>query len=378
MARVRAAKGEGSVFRLASGKYRASLPMPPQEGIKRPRKEAIFDTEKSANDALRKMRKMRDGGGLDVPAAALTVGEWLTFWLDHIASERVRGATLDGYRSKVALYVTPVLGRTRIRTLTPEHLERVYAGMRDRGLSEATIHQTHAIVRRALTIAARRGRIDKNPAAEIELRELRPRPHPIHDQDEVLRMLGAARTNREAARLHAALSVGLRQSEALGLDWSCIHEAERVPYLVVEQAVSRVRGRGLVMEETKNHTSRRAVPLTPAAAASFALWRGESTGAGLVFPSTTGGMLDPRRDARDWAAAEKRAGLDHRPLHGARGAMVTTLSSRGVPLEVAAQLMGHSTTETTRRHYLRISDGRAADAVLELGAAQMRESSSGE
>jgi len=52
--------------------------------------------------------------------------------------------------------------------------------------------------------------------------------------------------------------------------------------------------------------------------------------------------------------------------------MGTTLSSRGVPLEVAAQLMGHSTTETTRRHYLRISDGRTADAVLELGAAQTK------
>ena len=372
MSRVRAAKGEGSVFRLASGRYRASLPLPPQSGIKRPRKEAVFDTEKAANDALRKMRKERDGGGLDVPAAALTVDEWLTFWLDHIASERVRGATLDGYRSKVTLYVLPVLGRTRLRTLTPEHLERVYRGMRDRGLSEATIHQTHAIIRRALTIAARRGRIDKNPAAEIELRELRPNPHPIHDQDEVMRLLSVARTNREAARLHAALSVGLRQSEALGLDWTAIHEAERVPYLVVEQAVSRVRGKGLILEEPKNHTSLRAVPLTPAAAASFALWRAESSGTGLVFPSVSGGILDPRRDARDWEAAEVRAGLDHRPLHGARGAMVTTLSSRGVPLEVAAQLMGHSTTETTRRHYLRISDGRTADAVLELGAAQTK------
>lgn len=369
MARVRGAKGQGSVFPVGNGRWRASLPLPPQEGIKRPRKEGTFDTEAKANAALRRFRKERDGGGLEVPAAALTLGEWLTFWLDTIAGERVRGATLDGYRSKMRLYVIPTLGRVRLSALTPEHLERTYQGMRARGLAEATIHQTHAIVRRSLSVAERRRRIERNPAADIELRQLVPNPHPIHEPPDVIAILQVARTNREAARLQLALSVGLRQSEALGLDWANVHEDETVPFLLVEQALSRVRGKGLLLEETKNQSSRRAIPLTPATAAVLALWRAESGGRGYVFPSRSGGPLDPRRDARDWAAAEERAGVPHRPLHSARGAMVSTLYEHGVPLEVAAQLMGHANTTTTQRHYLHIADARKADAIRELGAA---------
>ena len=54
------------------------------------------------------------------------------------------------------------------------------------------------------------------------------------------------------------------------------------------------------------------------------------------------------------------------PLHGARGALASRLYESGVPLEVAAEILGHASTETTRRHYLHIGSAQHAAAMRGL------------
>lgn len=349
MAEVRSTKGQGSIFQLPDGRWRAQVDLGVVGG-KRLRPSRTCRTQREARAALRDLRQRAAPPDADTT----TVGDWLSLWLDTIAPQRVRPDTLQGYRNKVELHVLPEIGAVRLKRLTPEHLERVYAGMLERGLAQSTVVQTHAIVRRALHVALDRGRIDKNPADRVELRKPPPNPHAVHTADECLRILNAARDVRESARLHLALSAGLRQSEALALDWGDVHETDPMPYLTVRRTVAAIKGRGLVITDTTKSGKQRHVYLTPAASGMLAAWRQQSGGVGLVFPASTGGPITAKVDSDAWHAAEDRAGVPRMPLHGARGALVSRLFEQGVQLEVAAEILGHASTETTRRHYLHI------------------------
>ena len=90
------------------------------------------------------------------------------------------------------------------------------------GARPATAHQMHRTIRTALGEAVRRRQIQENVATlarapKIDAKELEP-----YAVAEVRRILNAARERSNAARWVIALSLGLRQSEVLGLHWSAL------------------------------------------------------------------------------------------------------------------------------------------------------------
>lgn len=83
----------------------------------------------------------------------------------------LRARTYDAYRRNIDLHITPRIGRGAAPPLRPDHLERLYAELADRGrtdgtggLNPKTIVEIHVILRRALDDASRRGLIVLNPA----------------------------------------------------------------------------------------------------------------------------------------------------------------------------------------------------------------------
>ena len=79
------------------------------------------------------------------------------------------------------------------------------------------------------------------------------------DVEECKRVLAAAEGRRNSARWTVALALGLRQSEALGLQWRDIDFDKGK--LSVRRGLHRVDGKGLVFEEPKNERSRRTIAL---------------------------------------------------------------------------------------------------------------------
>src|SRR3712207_8111263 len=75
------------------------------------------------------------------------------------------------------------------------------------------------------------------------------------DLGEARAVLEAAAHVRNAARWTVALALGLRQSEALALQWKDIDLLTGT--LTVRRSIHRVRGGGLIYEEPKNRRSQR-------------------------------------------------------------------------------------------------------------------------
>jgi integrase len=90
---------------------------------------------------VRTLEKQRELGAAPSSAARWTVATWLEHWLENIARPGLGYRSYDAYRIAVQRHLVPNLGQHRLDRLRPEHLERLYRRMIERGARPATAHE---------------------------------------------------------------------------------------------------------------------------------------------------------------------------------------------------------------------------------------------
>ena len=205
------------------------------------------------------------------------------------------------------------------------------------------------------------------------------------------------------ARWSIALSLGLRQGEALGLLWSDIDLYEGMPRVrrsaqphtwahacptIYGQPscgssrcadCDRRHGGGLVLVEPKTKASKRTIVLpvidelrahrADVNQRRLAHGVGWDTTYDLVFPSRVDGLIDAARDNTEWNRLFARAGVRDVRLHDARHTAATTLLVMGVPARVVMQILGHSQIGLTLGTYSHVVPELANDAADKIAQA---------
>ncbi|MGH3867255.1 MAG: tyrosine-type recombinase/integrase [Pseudonocardiaceae bacterium] len=329
--------------------------------------------------AVRELEKLREQGNLRKSGRAWTVEQWLTHWVENISAPTVRPNTADGYRFAIYKHLIPGVGSHRIDRLEPEHLEKLYTRMMRNGSAAGTAHQAHRTMRTALNEAVRRGHIGRNPAVLAK-------PPRLTDEEiepltiaEAQRVLATAACHRNSARWAVALSLGLRQGEALGLKWTDVDLASA--RLTVRR--NRLRptwthgcGGGCGRKpgycpqrnntrpdtaETKSRAGRRSIGLPPQVVHLFRAHQAEQErerlaarqlwhDGGWLFADPTGNVLNPRTDTQNWKDLLKAAGVRDARLHDARHTAATVLLLLGVPERAAMEIMGWSHSAMAARY----------------------------
>jgi integrase len=327
---------------------------------------------------VKALEAKRDAGMVAAAGRPMTVEEWLTYWVENIAPARVRPRTLNSYRSIIRMHLVPNIGSRRLDQLMPEHLEQTYQALLASGRSPATVLRIHRMLHRALKIALQRDRVARNVATMVEPpRQERPQtPEPL-DVEECKRVLAAAEGRRNSARWTVALALGLRQSEALALQWRDIDLNKG--RLSVRRGLHRVPGQGLVFTEPKTDRSRRTIalpaPLIDALRKHRETQDLERLVAGtewedwdLVFAQINGRPLDKHADYQAWCALLRDAGVRHIRLHDGRHTAATLLLTAGVHPRVVMELLGHSQMRTTTDIYSHVMPALAQEAADRMGA----------
>lgn len=330
---------------------------------------------------VRALQSLREAHGrLPEAGQRWSVATWLDHWLHNITRPRVRDSTYAGYDVDVRVHLVPVIGRHALDRLTPEHIEQLHRRMTQAGSAPATVHHVHRTLRTALGEAQRRGYLLRNPAAIA-----RPPRQPLHEVEpltvaEIKRLLAAAEDRRNSARWAIALSLGLRQGEALGLRWGDVDLDTGT--LVVRRSRTRPRwshgcdgtcgkARGgycpdrvparSATDETKSAAGRRAIGLPEQLVALLRAHRdaqlSEQERAGSLwtdgdwlFASLVGEPLNPRTDYTEWKRLLADAGVRDARLHDARHSAATVLLLLGVPDRAVMGIMGWSKTDMMLRY----------------------------
>lgn len=384
MARQR--NGSSSVYFGADGYWHGRVTVGVRDDGRPDRRHVMSKVKAAVLQRVKALEKARDAGTIRRAGETWTVKQWLTYWLDSIAGPFVRPNTLAGYRVAVNKHLIPGVGAHKLQALRPEHLESLYMRMlktRTRSgtpLKPATVHQAHRTIRAALNEAVRRGYLPSNPAVLAKAPRVVEEEVEPYSVEEVQRLLRAAGEGRNGARWAVALALGLRQGEALGIQWSDVDQAGRV--LVVRR--SRVRPKYAhgcsrpcgkkhpgycpsrkaitpVTDETKSRAGRRVVGIPDALVALLREHRACQDGervlagqlwqeGGWLFATEVGAPINPRTDWAEWKRLLKRAGIRDGRLHDARHTAATVLLLLGVSERTIMGLMGWSNTAMAHRY----------------------------
>lgn len=304
--------------------------------------------------------------------SAVTVESWLWHWLDNIAE--VRPQTHRGYASKIRAYLVPYVGRHKLTDLQPDHIRLMYRDMRARGLAEASLRQTHAILARALKVAMQEGKIARNPIESVKP----PSTKTNRRAQLTVRQAGRVLEATDDARWWLAVFYGMRQGEVLGLRW-CDVDFENGLIHVVQTLQKDVDGKA-IFGPPKSDAGERTIPMIPLMAARLKLAHAAAGSpppedGGLVFPRVkrdgTPGPKDTKKDWTHWRELLTSASTEEHPLpavslHSARNSAASLLEAAGVPPRLVGQIIGHANVKQTE-HYQHAAVEQMVSA-LEAGA----------
>lgn len=389
---------EGTIYKRKDGRWCA------QVSLGRGRRKALYGATRA--DVAQKLttatKQFQDG--LPVPTEQLTVGAFITAWLDAVKSQ-VRPRTWRRYRELLVRHAVPTLGRIRLARLTVEDLEALYAAKLREGLAPMSVRHVHTVLGQALRRAVRTGRLLRNVAElakppRVEHREMR-----TLTVDQVGCLLQVAAGDRLEALYVLACTTGARQGELLGLRWR--HLDLDAGTLEVAGTLQRLPkgeegpdGASFAIAEPKTRPSRRTIRLTPSAVAALRRHRirqreerlklGPAWGElDLVFANEIGRPIEASNLLRRsfWPLLEraglatstmktevrlrrgKRVKVQRKVLHplvrfhDLRHTAATLLLEGGAHPAIVAALLGHARTSTTLDVYSHVSPGLAATAA---------------
>lgn len=124
MSGKRRGHGEGSIYQLPDGRFRAAIDLGWSNG-KRRRKYVTRRTRAEVVKALKELTVLAETGRLSTQRVP-TLTQWMETYLSEVASAKVRPSTLHRNREEIEHHIGPMLGRHRLDKLTPAHLTSFY------------------------------------------------------------------------------------------------------------------------------------------------------------------------------------------------------------------------------------------------------------
>jgi integrase len=296
------------------------------------------------------------------------VRDAVTDWLTAFAASGKSPATFDVYRSLADHQLIPFIGRTRLKELTADDVEKWLNG-RAAHLTSSSLGIVHNVLKRSIRRAARHDRIGRNVAELVDTPDGKParksRSLSLEQANALLKEAGKP-AHRLGAYVVLGIVSGLRTEELRTLKWSDVDLDKATVYVL---RADRHNG------ETKTTLSRRGLGIADMAVDALRTLKtrqaAEKLKAGEAYQDND--LVFCHEDGRPYTRQHVRhrfgkllKAADLNPAEWCprelRHTFVSIMSDHDVPMEKISILVGHSSTkitETVYRHQLKpeIRDG---------------------
>ena len=91
-----------------------------------------------------------------------TLSQYLSYWLEHSVKDTIRPRSYERYESIVRLHIAPTLGKVKLQSLTPQHVQTLKSKKLKEGLSSTTVSAIQGVLHKALDDAIKMGLIVRN------------------------------------------------------------------------------------------------------------------------------------------------------------------------------------------------------------------------
>ena len=358
------ANGEGSRPReRADGRWEARY------WVDGKRRSVYANTRKEAADKLAKALANKEAPAFK--PTDITVRDFLAEYQEAVR-DSLKRRSYENVCDVIRLHLTPEFGYVKLRDLSRERVQKMYASKRDVGLSAARVSCVHRVLSAALNTAVRWRYLDHSVCKEVSPPRVPPPEIRPLSLEEAKRFLAAAEGDRYEALFVLGLTSGARWGELTGLYWSDLDLHERA--MRIQRALIRGYG-GYTLEEPKTRGSRRSVGLSVKATEALLRHRERQAAEGhpvegdrLIFTNTVGNPLHASNFIRrSFKPLLKRADLPDTNWHAAtRHTCTCILLLEGVNPKSVAMQMGWSSVAFMLETYARFLPGWGDNGAMDV------------
>lgn len=339
---------------------------------KRTRKKRSFDTKKEAKmamaEALIEVQNNRD----TKKNVNITVGEYLTYWLENYAKTNTKPKTFAEYDKIVKTHLHHSLGHINLHELKSIQLQNYYKEKLN-VLSAQSVTHHHRVLSKALNDAIDWEFIEKNVAKGAKPPKPSKREMNTFTVEQLNLLLKTAKEKTPVffPIMYAAAHTGMRKSELIGLTWKNVDfHTQR---LYIRQTITEANGKYFFNSIPKNEKPR-GIKLTTELAKLLELLKKEHEmrkkvlGSSfnpydLVFCNSKGNIMAPSEISRALKRAIKAANLPDIRFHDLRHSHATILLQANVHPKIVSARLGHSKIQVTMDTYSHLTDSIEAIAV---------------
>jgi integrase len=322
-------------------------------------------------------------GGRHVRHSTRTVSEFLDEWI-AVMDGNIRPSTWASYRDYRDSYVTPVIGSTALRDLTPVRINLLYSHLLKegrvrkfqgitRGLAPKTVRNVHVMLRRALRDAVRWDYIPHNPAENAQPPAISGRKRKVWTSEQLRIFVEHVKGDRFFALWLLVATTGLRRGELAGLreediDLKAATVTPVAPRVVVDGHAQT--------SEPKTQRGYRTFALDPMTTAALAVhikrWRKEQRMVGyasrLLFCWPDGTPVHPQTITDRFFGLSRAAKLPVIRLHDVRHSYATAALRAGVHPKIVSERLGHASVAFTLQTYSHVIEGMDGEAAAQVAA----------
>lgn len=344
---------------------RARVPDPETGKIKQRSKTTGFkvknNTKRKAEVAMREILAQWEAEAnrivyLDDPLFS----EYVQKFLDRSAMDH-RENTTCSYTRYAKTHIIPALGNMKVREIKRQHIQTLYDGLFEKGLSPNSIRKYAVIVSGALHLAVLDEIIPYNIAKDGSIKVPKAKRYrgEVYDQTQAMELLKVAYEEPEPLRsaIILALCYGLRREEVCGLRWCDIDFKKKE--ICICNTVTQNGGRIFRDEDTKTEKSHRYLTLVDSTIPYLKELKAVQKKRGLILDKVCrwpdGKEVQPGYITHAFPKVLKRHGLKHIRFHDLRGTAASLLAQHAKPKQLQ-EFMGHNKISTTMEIYVKAFD----------------------
>jgi integrase len=410
---TRRGHGEGTKYQRADGYWIGQITIGRDDEGKQERKTFSAKTEKELVAKMKEYQYQQMRGELP-KTNTMSLGEWLTSWLENYKKPNLRQTTYENYDTMIKTHILKsAISKTQVQKLTTDQIQKFMKVKAQKGkivivkeeveeqgqkvlkekkteqpLSSRTVNLIHFLIQAALEQAKKNNMVSNNAASNCELyKDTKKEVIPL-GQEEVLSLLKSLKDNRMYTAVLLDLYTGMRRGELLALRWDNVNLDEGI-ISIVENLV-RVKG-GSKIHKPKTKSSIRTINIPEKVKNALVIHKelqvkekgihkekqekakekgkviADYCDLNLVFCQTNGKRIQPRNFQRMFDGWIVKAGLPEATrFHDLRHTFATNMITAGVDIKTVQSFTGHSDSRTlldTYSHFVSESQRAAAKTM---------------
>lgn len=297
--------------------------------------------------------------------------DWLIQWLENYIRPSVKVRTYERYKLIIEQHIKDKIGGLNLNDLSPLVLqsfitELLQSGNKKtgKGLSANSVNAVISVIQSSLKTAHLLGLTKEYVADKLKRPKLKEKPVECFTLAEQ-KQIEQAILNGKKDKLYGiilCLYSGLRIGELIALQWSDIDFAKGI--LTVSKSCHDSKN-GLIIDEPKTATSRRAIPLPKQLLSILKGIKKKSDSPFVV--SANGKPVSVRSYQRSFELLLKRLKIPHKGFHSLRHTFATRALECGMDVKTLSEILGHKNPTVTLNRYAHSLMEYKADMMNRLG-----------